>query len=293
VDNPSDNYPIWGREQFMASRTRRGNRDRAPESYITMSSDKYTVDDYPLKMFMPAKTITAADAAYQRALTRQALVEHCKERILRGYELDVAELLSDDPNYASGLYENLDTVADRNFDDTGGPGALRLLMEYRDKVHIACGMPPDTLVLSSDTWSYLSTDKNLFGGGSTAVKMDTEYLRGLLNLRQVLIADALHTTAAENEAAEYPLTRMWGSNMALFTISPAQASLFTPATGYTFMYNATAGHVNGEAVRRWSEDDPEGEYVEYSQVRGVKLASIDSSGKIIAGALLENCYAAI
>lgn len=293
VDKPSDYYPVWGREQFMASRVKRGPRDRAPEGYITFSEDKYTVDDYPFKMFLPDKTLSAADEAISRALSRQALTQNCKERVLRGYELDVSELLCNPANYASGLTENMDTGADRNFDDAAGPGALRLMQEYRDKVHVACGMRPDTVILSSDLWSYLSTDKNLFGGGSTAIKMDTAYLQGLLNVRQVLIADALYTAAPLNAGADYPLARMWGGNMVIFAICPPGATLYTPTTGYTFMHNATPSYSQGEAVRAWREQDPEGEWIEYSMVRGVKATGINSSGKLIAGALLTDCYAAL
>jgi hypothetical protein len=152
---------------------------------------------------------------------------------------------------------------------------------------------PDTLVLSSDVWTAISTDPNLFGKGSAVVKLALEEFRQLINIPRVLIADAVYTTARQNEAAEYPLSRMWLNNMALFTVSPSDNNLLTPKLGYTFVYNKTDKYSQGQAVRTWETPDPEGDWLEYAQCRGLKLASVNSAGKIIAGALMTKVYASL
>lgn len=292
VGKQSDKYLQFGAEHLIDEDDVQGDKSHPKEVERTFERKDYFCERHALTDFLPDSWRTNADDAMARALDDTSYVKFLKEKVLLRKELAVKTLLATSGNYATGHYENMDTVANRNFDDSSGPGALKLLLTFLETIEGACGAEADTMLVSSDAWVYLSTDTAFFGGGDTKVALTPQQLAEILNLRQVLKVSPRYANQKPKAGGAVTLSRLWTSNCIWLLCAPPSQSMLDPSVGKTFKWNATGGYQNGEMVRtiRDERTGDGGTWFEYKQHYVPKLTLLDSSSDIISGAFLANVY---
>jgi hypothetical protein len=296
VTKKSDTYIVFGKEVFNAESDHQGDRDYPKEVERTFERRSYECERHALREWSGDAEKNNADAAVQRALSETAIVEYLKAKILLNKEVSVKTLLDTSGNYDSALYENMDTVANRNFDDSSGPGALNLILSFKEGIMNTCGWEPNIGVVSSDAWPLLATDTSFFGGGATNVRLTQQQLAEILGLDEIIVASARYSSGKVKAGTAPTLSRLWTSNCLRLLYSPRNVSLDVPATCKTFQYRSTQEYnVNGEFVGRVRDPlaGDGGDWIVYKQFYVPKLTALDSSSNIISGALLANIYNSI
>ena len=220
----SDTYLQFGMEVFNQEVDHQGDRDYPKEVERTFERKSYTCERHALREWSGDAEKNNADAGLQRALSEMAIVEYLKAKILLNKEVTVKGLFATTGNYASGLYENMDTVANRNYDDSSGPGALKLILELKEAILTASGFEPNQMVVSSDAWSLLSTDASFFGGGATKVRATKEEIAESLGLDEIIVVSSRFTASKIKAKTDPTLGRLYPSTGA--------CEIYTPKTEY-------------------------------------------------------------
>ena len=296
VTKRSDKYHVWEFDSLrLPEADNRGEQDVAREIDFPLSTDTYFANDHALGRFLADQVRANADAGLAPAIQRAAMATQIKQMILRNWESEVATLLTTSGNYATDLYENLDSVANRNFDDSSGPGGIDIIQQHIDEVELESGGKVDTLWFASDTWRLLKSDSTFIPSLSATVVTTEEAIRDLFGVRQVLVARSLQNSAAKG-ADDMSNARLWTSNTMGGTIASPGATIDAPATGATFVWNAFPGSVNGQTVTTYRDAENRGgggEWIEFSQYRDVKSTGVNSSDAFITAFLFDNVYDAI
>ena len=286
-------FPIWGMEQKLKQDTTFGRAGKPKRRTRTYREKNYDCLIKALAEELSPMDIDQADPELSFWYEGQRIIEMLKESEFINWESEVVTILSNDALYASGLHEDMDSASNRNFDDASGPGALALLLEFKDKAAQKCGVMPDTLSLSRDTFRLMRTDGNFFGGGSQNVKLSEEDIRELVGVDRVLVGTASNSTQVPKRDGDYTLADIWPSNGAWFTISPSQPTRNTPCTMKTFTADPDDSFTRGEKVNVFfdEENGASGMYeYRYQHCRDVQAVGLNPSNLIISGAYIENCY---
>lgn len=293
VDERGAPYPVYEDESFRIVNSERGQNDTANEMDFPLSEDSYYCKDHALRRFIADQVIKASakNPGAARALARQNRIKQLKRMVLKEHESAVSTKLTTAGNYNTGLYENLDSAGDRNFDDTSGPGGFAIFQQYLDAGELQCGMRATDLVIVPDAWALIQRDTNFLPSISTEAKITQQGLADLLEIDRVHIARSTYNTAKKTKARS--MSRIWGSNLAVGLIVMPGADIESPKTGATFAWNAFNGSVGGETVKTYRDESRGGggEWVEYSWYYDTKNTGvIVSTAKIISGFYLANLY---
>jgi hypothetical protein len=292
VKDRSDEYLVWGKESFQASRKKIGHRDPIPESYGTFAKGEYKCQLYGEAASVADSELEEADEELQGQLDINAQLRVKQAQVMLGWEADCADILTDAAQYASGLTEDLSLVAGRQFDDVTPVGPIKVIDEYRRLIRKASGVNPNTILYAPDVYTFLRTDTSLFGGGASSVSLSLEDLTRLLGFEKGFVLDTLYTADGRNEDADYTLDDMWGSNQIIICNTDTRRE--APTTLRTFRYNWTKAYRNGEAAARWRTENPWVEHAAYLQCRDVKpFGASPVSGLLHSAALLTKVYAAL
>lgn len=296
---PSAKYWTFGRAEERITPAKRGVSDTSRSVEIAMSTDTYVIDDYALNLPVADKTRQAATGAAPKALAQGRLTKKLKTDVMLNHEYQVNALMATSSNYlgtggpnSTGLYENMDTLATHNFDDTNVNG-VDVILAYMDAVEEASGLRPDTLVISADCYRKMRTDPNFKGNATAQVLLTREQIAELFEVDKIIIARTLYNTAKKGQNPT--LARLWTSNCIWGLITGAQADPMWPSTFKTFTGNLLPYMNEGEAVRTWRDEKAGGgtDFVEYARAWGLKTTGKDENSKIITGFFLQNAYIAL
>ena len=293
-DGKRGEYYILGDDGYRIVDDAVGTRGKANEESFTLSTDTFKIEPHGLwnpLSDMERKNINHSVVA--EAMNNVNRAEYLKGLIMARWEYNVAQLLLTAANYNSDLYEDLDDVENRNFDDSSGPGGLTIINEYLDEVELKCGRRPNLVVASRDTYRQMQVDTN-FRVESLEAKATKQKIADLLEVDEFIVANKSWYNAGARGAAA-SRTRNYGSNYLLAVHQPAAFEKYTPAIGRTFRWDAIDGATNGECVKtvRAEMEGVGVDYVGYFNFYGLKLTGVNSDDEIISGCLLANCYNSI
>jgi hypothetical protein len=254
VANPSDLYPIWGKESFRVHDLSADARSDVTEIGHGWSSDRYTSNGHA------AKTFIGDDEDYDATIfdRRTEATEDVMEALLLEREVATAKFLLDANNYA-------DTNVITAGQDIGASDTklLSWLNEYKWKVAKVIGRKPNVMGVAADVWQALAEHDNLLGrlGSQERGTLTVEMVKALLELDDLVVIESLYDSA---EAGQDPdLDFIWtpGSGVLLY-VPPASTDRFNrpttkmrqPAYGKMPMWSKVAGGVEGVRVRRWRDE---------------------------------------
>lgn len=294
VAKQSDKYSILERGLARVEHDEMGEEDYSREAKFGISDDSYYCKLHGRHNTIQDTTKTNADAGETSYVLEDAYrVQFLKDLLMVSHEQEVATALSTSGNYATGLYENLDTVSGHNFDDSGANG-LKILMQYLDAAEIEGGFRPNTMVISPDAWIELQNDSNFKPSLYGNLLSSEQLIANALRIDRVIVAGTNINNAVKGAAPD--MARMWGSNKIWLAYAPtAGATRRVPAIGKTFVWNAVPAARQGQVVKR-TRDERKGagaDIIDLFFWYDVKITGKDESGKIITGAFLDNVYASL
>jgi len=204
-----------------------------PRGAYEYETGSFTCEEYGYEE--PVDEVEAGKvAAYWDAEVFAA--QRAADIVMRMYEQRILTRLQ-----ALGVSRNVTN----EWNDTANATPISDVKLARRTVRNACGVDPDTLVISYRTFEALPlvaeiTDRIKYVHSGME---DTTFTQGLLarlfNVRQVLVADMPYDSADEGQTAE--VTNLWSDEYALLVKVAQGSTLRQPCIGWTFL---------------WTEDSP-------------------------------------
>jgi hypothetical protein len=275
VSTLSSQYPVFGKEYwFRAIEDNEIADDRAPTHEIDFDFDmeSFTVKTYGLR-------VSITDLERQQAITQLRLQKHKTEFLTLQmdilHERRVAAKLRKTTN---GGDLNLGATPSVNWDqDTATieadikTGVLAM--------RTATGLRPNTIVipfevayamcLQEDIRALLRADAT--GAGVQFLKLGDRILPAVIHGMRVIIPDVQHATG--NEGATVTLTELWGDHVRLLHLGAGAWG--TPSVLYKFVHMK-------KRVTRWSETDPEVDYIREKERYGLITVAPDLGYELTA-----------
>lgn len=156
---------------------------------------------------------------------------------------------------------------------------------YGDTIHQLTGKRANKLTLGRQVWTQLVdhadlVDRVKYSGGvgnSNPAMVTRQAVASILELEQVLVADGIKNTAAENPSFETAMSLSFiaGKN-GLLSYAPPSASILQPSAGYTFSWTGLMGAGSmGGRVKRFRMENLESDRVEIQMAYDHKAVSTD------------------
>ena len=235
VQQQSGTYPVIPLEALLnVPSTRRAPRAPYPRDDFEFETDTYDcvengyeepVDDVERRLYR--RFFDAEEVAMMRALGI----------ILRGQEKRIADMLFNSSNFtANSVTTEWDTAA------TCTP--ISDVKAGRKAIHDACGMEPDTLIISYTTFLDLGladqivdrikyTNPNVSRGD-----IAPSLLAQAFGVQRILVGKGMYNSAAKGQAAS--LAEIWDKEYAMLAVTNATPDLKKPCVGRTFRWVADA-----------------------------------------------------
>jgi len=160
-------------------------------------------------------------------------VKRATNMVLRAQEQRVANKIFNATNFtAHGITHE--------WDDATNAVPLDDLETAKLAVRAACGMMPNTLIITWSTFLNLRRNAQLkaqFGGnfaGQDANNMTVEQLAHLLDIQKLLVGGAVYNSAKKGQDAS--IASLWNNEYAMLTITSAAADISEPCLGRTFLW---------------------------------------------------------
>lgn len=270
VDKESDLVWIMDRGQwFQDIAAKRAEMAPAKTVGITGATTSFSANEWALKAGIAQRTIDQADDPIKPL---EDHTEWMTEGLLRAKENEFATNF-----FTTGVWGTDTTLAGADqWSDYGGSDPLDDIETERVRIHDAIGSFPNVGVMNLAVWSKLKYHPALIEGirhtGRAAARLSD--LAELTEITNWYVAGAIHTTS--NEGATDTLAALFGKHV-LLCYTPPRPGLRTMAAGYTFVRRP-------RRVRRWMDDELEGQIVELSEIYGFK-ALVTQAGSFIQNAV--------
>jgi len=279
VDKSSDKYPTWAAADFLRMQTVKTNRYApAPEATFTMSNETYTCEEWPLKKLILAKDRTDGDVDIDEATTK-----FLTQQILLRRDHEVVSKLFTAANWDTtytGAASGSDFVW---FSDSSSVPFQTVRTYSRTCQKQAGGFYPNTIVVGGQVDDYLkehddTLDKIKY---TQEAIVQNALLARAFGVEQYLVADSVRNTAAAGDTAV--MANMGGNFMWIGYVAP-EASKYNPSAMYTFSWKEyDAASEGGALIKRWTSNDPEGEWLKAEAAFEAKVTS-SASGILLINA---------
>ena len=252
VEEQSAEYPVLPVEALLSMPdTKRAPRGHYARDDYEFENDNYAcsengfaepVDDVEEKLY--ARYFDCEEVAMQRALGI----------ILRGQEKRIADMLFNAGNFTAHAITN-------EWDANHYTDAIPIgdVKTGRKAIHDACGVEPDTLIISYGTFLHLGlmdqivdrlvyTHREVERGDIPASLLATAF-----NVERVLIGKGRYNSAKKGQTAV--LADIWNEEYAMLCVTSSGRDIKKPCVGRTFL---------------WTKDSPENTMVESYRDEGVR-----------------------
>jgi hypothetical protein len=266
VAKQSDQYYVIDKDAWLVT----DNDLRAPkaaprEVMFQVSSDAYFCKNYVLAQSIAKEDLVNADVALQ---LRQTAARAVTDKLLRGYEIRVANLLTSGSNL--GSYVSLSGTA--KWSDYTNSDPISAVESGAAFIWSRTGLEPNTMVLDRGTYKILKGHpvvRDRFDG-----KMpDDAQLKELFNVENLYVTKGVKNNAAYSATAS--LTSIWGNSCLLLYVEP-QASLMSKSFGLSFRWQPDG---IPSPMQVFVYDDPhpgkKAEYVEVGYYQDEKIVARD------------------
>lgn len=253
----SDQYATFGQGAFFADE---GDRMlRAPGAPVqvtgyTVSNSPYFALNYAIGAEIPVELRANADDVFQLDQEATQLVTEL-QRIRR--ERSFATDFMTTGVWGTDVQGDV-TAGYNKWSDYGASNPLANIRTGIRTVQTNIGRRANKLVMGRIVWDQLVDHPDLVGrisGGATngqPAMVRRELLAQLLELDEVVVADAVYNSAAEGLAVS--MTRIIDDD-ALLLYTPTRPGRMTPSAGYTFVWQSAALGSNAPQYIRRIEDD--------------------------------------
>ena len=266
VAHESDQYWIFGKENFMIPETLRAPNAPAARVEWSLSDDSYTALEYALASPIGRRERDNADDGLNLEIST---TEYVTDMLLLDREVRVAGIAQDTGTFtAAEPNPNWDEAACTPVED---------VMAASEAMRLAVGRRPNLMVLPAAVLYTLKSAAAIIDQVkyTSDGRVTLELLRRLFEIDNILVPEAQKNTAAEGETES--MSDVWTDTVGLYYVNPA-AQQKTVTMGHTF-------RARPFRTRKWDEDDTEATIVEVSMIDAEKVVCAG------AGYLLNNCNA--
>jgi len=247
VSYQSASYPVIPTEALLkvpdTRRAMRGTYNRSDyefeEGYYATSENGWEepVDDRERNLY---KNKFDADVLAVRRAT---------SHILRAQEKRIADKVFNASNFAANSVAN-------EWDDASNATPITDVETGKLSVRSACGMNPNTLIISYSTYSDLKQCDEIIDRLKYTFpmlnmnQMTTQQLAAVFDVERVLVGGAVYDSAKKGQDAS--ISNLWSNEYAMLTITSA-GDLTQPSIGRTFLWTDEAP---GNTVTEQYRDEP-------------------------------------
>lgn len=200
--------------------------------------------------------------------------------------------------FTTGVWKGIDGSTGDVTGEASGPSGNQVLQwdaanstpitdvkKYNDDVQLRTGLRANKLVLGRQVWTKLSDNSTLvdrvkYSGGvgnGTPAKISLQAAAALFEIDEVMVADGIQVTSAENPAFETSMTTAFiaGKNGLLVYANPAP-SILQPSGGYTFSWTGYTGAGSmGQRISKFRMEWLKSDRVEGEMAYAQQLVSAD------------------
>jgi len=284
VDKQSDKYRVYQPENWVMEP---GDDIRVPGTEAneipgySLSRDTYYAQDHSLQAAVTDEERQEAEdvTPYKDA------TESVTDKILLGRELSLRNMALDITNYAAGHSTTL-AGANQWTDPTSDP--LGVVQAAHQAIHAKLFIQPNTLMVPYRVmWALKEHPQFIEKVKYSQLGVITPALLSqFFEVPNIVVSEAGYNTANRGQAAS--VSYLWDTDVVAAYVAPRMTK-----NEPTFISEFNWKHPNGKIMLTdaWREDNRKSDVVRTSRRYDHKFASIDGTGKSIAGYLIKDAIA--
>jgi hypothetical protein len=273
----SGQYPVFDKGFWFQQLADNQVNDRAPVNEVdfTWSTESYLAKEYGLKI-----SITELERLQALSALRleKGKTELLTQQMELAHEIRVAALLLPS-GLGGGLTSTLTHTAATGWDSTGNPETD--IKQGAIAVYRKIGRRPNAMVLPFEVAYALAVNTNFrnqlrydaAGKARQFIEVGDQVVPSVIHGMTVIIPDGAQVDGAREGGAE-SISEIWGKRVRLLFIDPS-AEWGMPSVAYLMQHTS-------KKVTRWSETDPDVDYVREMERYDLKVVAPDAGYSIEA-----------
>lgn len=266
-------YFVYTKDSLILPETFRANGASSNESTFYMSTQSYSLHQHTLKELVTDRDRSNADPAIR---LEADVTENLTEKILLRKEVDLATLCGSAANWANTTSLTSTFAWSAN---TTLSNPISFVDSAASSVALHAGVLPNTVALDYRTFNaakeHISVVDRIKYTSPDSVT--APMLAKLFNVDRVLVASGIRNTGQELVYTTTADAWIW-TDMAFVAYIAPSPSLRTPSAIYQLTKNEFG---NPFKVKKWREEEREGDFVEVSTMYQHKVIASDAAYLIV------------
>jgi hypothetical protein len=262
----SGNYFVYNND-FRIPETFRANGTPANMATYDVSISSYNVQRHSLKDVVTDEDRDNTDTPIQ--LDRD-MTEYLTDKLLLRYEYETAKLLYTTTTF--GANATLNTATSWNYNTTTS-APIQNVLSATSYIISHSGLKANTMILGLGGYESLRENPNVYGRIQYVERaiLTEDLLAAIFDLQNVYVGRSIYNQG--KEGATDSLTVIWGPDALIAYFNPSMGR--KAATAATTFRVTKYGMPN--LVKRWRDEEVEGDYIEVSSKFGVKAVATSAA----------------
>jgi len=271
VVHESDTYFVYAKDSLTLPQTIRANGASANEASWNISTSSYVLTQHALKGLVTDRDRSNADEAIRLDID---ITEYLTEKILMRKEIDLANIVTTAANWANATSLSSTLAWNQN---TTLSNPIAYVDSACSVVASQSGKIPNTVVLNDPTFRAAKEHISIVDRikYTSPDSVTDQILAKLFNVQQVLVAGGIQNTGQEGQADS--MGWIW-TDMAFVAYIEQNPGLRKPSALYQFTKTEFG---NPYKVKRWREEEREGDFIEVSSLFQNKVVASDCAYIIV------------
>jgi len=271
VVHESDTYFVYAKDSLTLPQTIRANGASANEASWNISTSSYVLNQHALKGLVTDRDRSNADEPIRLDID---ITEYLVEKILMRKEIDLANIVTTAANWANATSLSSTLAWNQN---TTLSNPIAFVDSACSVVAAQSGKIPNTVVLNDPTFRAAKEHISIVDRikYTSPDSVTDQILAKLFNVQQVLVAGGIQNTGQEGQADS--MGWIW-TDMAFVAYIEQNPGLRKPSALYQFTKTEFG---NPYKVKRWREEEREGDFIEVSSLFQNKVVASDCAYIIV------------
>lgn len=251
VPKQASEYPLIPKEAMLSNE----DTKRAMRGYYNRSDYNFEMGFYATKENGHEEPLDDRERALYASLFNAELIatKRATGIVLRNQEFRIASKVFNATNFTAHAVAN-------EWDDKANATPLDDVETGRMGIRAACGMLPNTLIISFTTMQNLKRNAQIVEllkytfPGKDINSMSAAQLAHIFDIEKVLVGGAVHNTA--NKAKDAVIADMWNNEYAMLTITANSEDYTDPCIGRTFRWDEESGGGEGGTIVEQYRSEP-------------------------------------
>ena len=271
VVHETDTFFVYAKDSLTLPQTARGNGASANEASWNISTSSYVLTQHALKGLVTDRDRSNADEAIRLDIDT---TEYLTEKILMRKEIDLANIVTTASNWANATSLSSTLAWNQN---TTLSNPIAFVDSACSVVASQSGKIPNTVVLNDPTFRAAKEHISIVDRikYTSPDSVTDQILAKLFNVQQVLVAGGIQNVGQEGQADS--MGWIW-TDMAFVAYIEQNPGFRKPSALYQF---TKAEFGNPYKVKRWREEEREGDFIEVSSLFQNKVVASDCAYIIV------------